>query len=109
VKHAVLIGLLIGVAYFLVLGILTTVSIPPGADDFQLNDLQSPSLELRVWAGREVVPVMLVIFAPLGWLLRLRDGDSVSWALLIPYVLLLGIIVSLLCHGIGAIARGWKS
>jgi hypothetical protein len=111
VKRAVLVGLLVGVAYLLVLGIVMACSIPPGTDEFRVDELQSPSFELRAWAGREVVPVMLVIFAPLGWLLHSRDGNVGIWFSLvaIPYVLLLGIIVSFLCHRIGAILRARQS
>jgi len=45
---------------------------------------------------------------PLGWLLHLfglSDGDVVSWWVVNPDVLLLGIVISLACHRAGVFVR----
>ena len=104
-KRVLLLGVLIGAAYFLLLAVLMTVAIAPGTDNFRVADLQSPWFQIRIWLGQNLLPPMAAIMSPLVWLLRPSTGDTISWFIIVPYVLVLGVVISLACHGLSALAR----
>jgi hypothetical protein len=113
VKRVLVTGLCVGVAYLLLLGLLLAFSIPPGIDDFPFRGLYPDSTRFRVglWFGTHVAQPMLAIFTPLAWLLHSLDGDLGIWFwfVAIPYVLLLGIGISFLCHRVSALVRARQS
>jgi hypothetical protein len=113
VKRVLLVGICIGVAYLVVLFLAGALVVPAGTDEFRTSDLQSSWFHVRMSLGRDHVidQPLLAIFIPLAWLLKSSDGDVSPWFLLvaIPYVLLLGIIVSFLCHRISAVVRARQS
>jgi hypothetical protein len=106
VKRALLIGVLIGVAYFVVLAVLWTFAIPPGTDIFpQGTDFQSTRFHFGIWLGRYVLPPMAYVMTPLGWLPHPSTNNIVSWFIAVLYIFLLGVIVSFVFHGIAALMR----
>ena len=111
-KRVLLFGVCIGMAYLVVVFLWGAFVAPAGTDEFRTSDLQSSWFQVRRSLGQhQVDQPLLAIFIPLVWLLRSPDGDVSPWFLLVavPYALLLGIIVSFLCHRIGAVVRARQS
>jgi len=112
VKRVLLVGICIGFAYLMVLFLVGVLVVPASTDEFRTTDLQSSWFQVRMSLGQHHVDQpLLAVFIPLAWLLRSSDGDVSPWFSLvaIPYVLLLGIIVSFLCHRVSAVVRARQS
>ena len=105
-KRALLIGLLIGVTYFIVLAVLWIFAIPPDTDMFpQGTDFKSSRFHFGIWLGRYVLPPMAYVMTPLSWLPHPSTNNFVSWLIAVPYIFLLGVILSFVFHGIAALMR----
>jgi hypothetical protein len=105
-KRALLMGFLISLAFFMVVAVVLVFAIPVGTDIFpEGTDFDSTRFHFESWLGRYILPAVAAVMTPVTWLPHDSSYHLLFWVAAVPYIFLLGVIVSFLLHVIVALIR----